>query len=122
MAQVSTNCPGSGLCYQLNVPGTTASKGTGEIYFQISAPKSFAWAAMGQGSSMDGAQVFIMYLDETGQNVTISPRLAHGEFEPEFNPSAKVTLLEGSGVIGDKMVANVRCKCSSGLGELSSLV
>lgn len=68
---------------------------------------------MGMGSQvMMGASIFVMYADGAG-NVTVSPRLGKGNFEPEVNPQAKVELLEGSGVVGNMMVANVRCKSSS---------
>ena len=61
---------------------------------------------------MAGSNMFIMYANAKGDNVTISPRLGLGEFEPDFNSNAKVTLLAGSGIKDGMMTANVKCKSS----------
>jgi hypothetical protein len=58
---------------------------------------------------MAGANIFVLYSSASGSNVTVSPRLGLGEFEPNFNPAAKITLLAGSGIINGMMIANVRC-------------
>lgn len=58
---------------------------------------------------MSGSNIFVVYTAGNG-NVTVSPRLGKGEREPNFNSDAKVTLLEGSGVSGGKMVANIKCR------------
>jgi len=63
---------------------------------------------MGQGTGMSGANIFVVYADGNG-NVTISPRLGRGHFEPQFNSDADVTLLDGSGIIDGQIIANVRC-------------
>lgn len=60
---------------------------------------------------MAGANIFVVYTSGNG-NVTLSPRLGTGHFMPEFNRDAQVTLLEGSGVSGGKIIANVRCEYS----------
>lgn len=76
------------------------------------------WVGLGQGSSMSGANIFIMYTDSSGSNVTVSPRLGTGHSQPNYNSDAKITLLDGTGVSNGKMVANVKCKCivcSSGI-------
>jgi hypothetical protein len=60
---------------------------------------------------MAGATIFMMYPNGNG-NVTISAREGGaGEVEPQFNSSlmAGVTLLEGSGIAGGLMRANVKC-------------
>ncbi|KAG8164640.1 hypothetical protein KVR01_004915 [Diaporthe batatas] len=108
----------SDICYQVGVPSATASSGSGNIYFQISAPTSYQWVALGSGSQMRGANIFIMYQDGNG-NVTVSPRSGTGHQEPEYDAAtaSQITLLEGSGVSGDKMVANVQCaNCQSWSG------
>jgi hypothetical protein len=61
---------------------------------------------------MAGATVFIIYQDGNG-NVTISGRDGgQGHDEPQVDTTlmAGLTLLEGSGVVGGNMVANVHCK------------
>lgn len=111
-AQVASSCVDDDVCYKLNIPENTASSGDGDIFFQISAPSSYEWVALGQGMRMAGANIFVVYTSADGNNVTLSPRLASGYVPPSFNGDAEVTLLEGSGVSDGKMIANVRCKYS----------
>ena len=62
---------------------------------------------------MAGANIFVIYSDGKG-NVTLSPRLGKGHFQPLLDNTAKVSLLAGSGVANGRMVANVRCEnCQS---------
>jgi len=58
---------------------------------------------------MQGANVFMVYSDTSGSNVTLSPRLSHGNFQPNPDSSIQVSLLSGSGIANNKMTANVRC-------------
>jgi hypothetical protein len=61
---------------------------------------------------MAGAHIFVMYADGNG-NVTVSARDGNqGHVEPQFDSSVMsgVTLLEGSGIVGDNMIANVKCR------------
>lgn len=102
-------CPTTDVCFKLNIPEKTSSSGSGDIFFQLSAPSSYEYVALGQGNSMSGSNMFIVYTSGNG-NVTVSPRLGTGQREPSFNSDAQVTLLEGSGVSNGKMIANVRCK------------
>ncbi|KAF3908100.1 hypothetical protein ABW21_db0207005 [Orbilia brochopaga] len=96
------------LTYRVNVPASTANTGSGPIFFQITGPASKTWIALGQGTGMVGAHIYVIYADGKG-NVTVSPRLGTGHVEPQFNPDAKVTLLAGSGVVNNQIIANVRC-------------
>ncbi|KAI9830324.1 MAG: hypothetical protein M1838_005814, partial [Thelocarpon superellum] len=111
LAQETKYCPPdqSGLCYGVNVPAATVQSGAGDIFFQISAPSTLQWAALGQGSSMSGSNIFVIYADDSGSNVTISPRAGTGHSQPSFDSTAKVTLLSGSGISNGLMVANVKC-------------
>jgi hypothetical protein len=112
-AQLSEQCNGD-ICYQLNIPQSTADSGSGDIFIQIKAPASYQYVALGQGSSMNGANMFIMYQSADGTNVTVSPRTASGHNTPKLSSSADISLLEGSGVEGNTMTANIRCgSCSS---------
>lgn len=62
---------------------------------------------------MSGADMFVMYQDGNG-NVTISPRAGKGHVMPMYSQRDDIELLEGSGVEGDMMTANVRCsKCDN---------
>jgi hypothetical protein len=65
---------------------------------------------MGAGSRMTNANIFLVYQSANGKNVTLSPRSARGYMMPSVDNSIKITLLEGSGVFNDRMVANIRCK------------
>jgi hypothetical protein len=108
-------CPSEagGVCFSIAVPAASANSGTGNIYFQIKAPSSLQWVALGTGSAMSGANMFLMYEDGQG-NVTLSPRLGRGHIPPTLDTSAtaaRLTLLAGSGVSDDgaTMTANVAC-------------
>ncbi|KAI9872543.1 MAG: hypothetical protein M1830_001493 [Pleopsidium flavum] len=115
-AQTAKFCPPEGgqVCYSVNVPSNTPSSGTGDIFFQIQGPSSKQWIGLGQGGRMTGANIFIIYPDAGGKNVTLSPRLGKGNYQPNFDTDAKVTLLDGSGIANGIMTANVRCSnCDS---------
>jgi hypothetical protein len=102
-------CPSTNVCFKLNIPESTASSGSGDIFFQLSAPSSYEWVALGQGDSMGGSNMFVVYTSKDGNNVTLSPRTASGNVMPTSNNAAQVTLLEGSGVSNNVMTANVKC-------------
>ena len=110
-AQTAKFCPsqGNSVCYSVNVPSTTASSGTGDLFFQIQGPSSLQWIALGQGTTMAGSNNFIIYADGSGSNVTLSPRAGKGNFQPMFDSGPQVTLLGGSGIANGVMTANVRC-------------
>ena len=60
---------------------------------------------------MAGATIFVMYADGTG-NVTISARDGGGgHVEPQSDSTVQsgITLLAGSGIVGNNMIANVHC-------------
>ena len=68
------------------------------------------WIALGQGHQMAGANIFVVYANSKGDNVTLSPRLGKGNVEPDYNSQAQVFLLDGTGIANGMMTANVRCK------------
>ena len=73
---------------------------------------------------MRGANIFVVYSSEKGDNVTLSPRLGKGHIMPEHDDevgAAQVSLLEGSGVKDGIMTANVRCTCYPSSSSPSSL-
>lgn len=124
-AAIQKTCPNSDdLCYSVAVPESSAKSGSGNIYFQIQAPTSYTWVALGTGSRMSGSYMFIMYTDGAG-NVTISPRLGTNHVAPVEDTSSskkQLTLLAGSGVDGNIMRANVMCSnCESWNGGSMSL-
>ncbi|TVY31409.1 Cytochrome b561 and DOMON domain-containing protein, partial [Lachnellula subtilissima] len=104
----------SGPSYSVGIPPNSpiSTSSQGGIYFSLSAPTSYQWVGLGIGKQMAGATIFVMYADGNG-NVTISGRDGgQGHVEPELDSAlmAGVTLLEGSGVNGSIMTANVHCK------------
>ena len=85
---------------------------------QIKGPTSKQWIALAQGSRMPGANMFVIYVDSSGSNVTLSPRRTNSHREPQFTRDAAVSLLEGSGIEGDMMTANIRCKLRDSTAHL----
>lgn len=114
---IDKTCPESDICYSLNIPESTASSGDGDIYFQMTAPTTYSWVALGQGSQMAGSNIFVMYSSADGTNVTVSPRLGTGQVQPKYDTAAQITVLEGSGISDGIMTANVQCSnCQSWSG------
>jgi hypothetical protein len=60
---------------------------------------------------MSGANIFMIYANAAGNNVTLSPRTGVGEKQPNVG-GASVTLLDGSGISNNVMTANIRCMFS----------
>ncbi|PGH16648.1 hypothetical protein AJ80_05150 [Polytolypa hystricis UAMH7299] len=96
------------VSYRVHIPARTASSGSGSIYMQLQAPSSIEWVALGQGTGMEGSNIFIVYA-ASASNITLSPRLGGGPSEPKYNPNARVSLIEGSGISNGKMTANILC-------------
>ncbi|KAL5041256.1 hypothetical protein BDW71DRAFT_13549 [Aspergillus fruticulosus] len=109
-AQIDTFSPGSQseIFYSITAPKSTVTSGSGPILFQIRAPTTLQWVALGQGTQMAGADIFVLY-SSSSNNVTISPRLGTRHVAPSYNRNAQLSLLEGSGVQNGVMTANVRC-------------
>ncbi|RDW89636.1 hypothetical protein BP6252_01668 [Coleophoma cylindrospora] len=112
-----TYCPGSGVCYSVNIPAKTASAGTGDIFIQMTGPSTMSWIGLGQGTAMSGSNILMIYANAAGTNVTLSPRLGTGERQPSASTSQQVTLLGGSGISKGVMTANIKCSnCNSWSG------
>ncbi|OJD17035.1 hypothetical protein AJ78_02830 [Emergomyces pasteurianus Ep9510] len=101
----------NGISYRVNIPPATASRGQGPIYFQMEAPSDgITWFALGQGKGMAGSNIFIAYASSNRNNITLSPRLGRGHMAPDYNPSVRLRLLDGSGISNGKMTAKVLCE------------
>lgn len=109
LAQVQSFHPqgNDDLTYSINVPEDTAKSGSGPIYFQMNSTRQVQWFALGQGTRMAGANIFVAYT--SGDEVTVSPRSGVGEIEPLYNKDAQITILNGSGVHDGVVTASVRC-------------
>lgn len=106
--QTAKYSPEDEISFRVNIPPSTASSEDGPIYLQLQAPAEMEWVGLGQGSSMSGANMFVVYASSPS-NITISPRLGTGHSMPKHNPDTEVTLLEGSGIEDGVMTANFRC-------------
>ncbi|KAL4961892.1 cytochrome and DOMON domain-containing protein [Aspergillus stella-maris] len=113
-AQIDTFSPEgqNEIFYSVTAPDSTVSSGSGHLLFQIRAPTTFEWVALGQGTQMAGADMFVLY-SASSNNVTISPRSGTGHVPPKYNSEAQLSLLEGSGIEDGVMTANVRCDTCS---------
>ena len=99
----------SSIQYSVNIPQKTASSGSGPIYIQLKSTQELQWFAWGQGSRMQGANIFVAYASHDGNNVTVSPRLGIEHVEPLYNGQAQISVLTGSGISNGIMTANIRC-------------
>lgn len=69
---------------------TIGNEDVNDYFVTMRLKTSRSWGAIGLGSDdMAGALYFVMYLNEKGDNVTLSPRLAYGHYEPYFYPKMK---------------------------------
>ncbi len=59
---------------------------------------------------MAGANIFMVYADASGTNVTVSPRKGVGNVMPQYPSGTQISLLAGSGIANGTMTANVKCK------------
>lgn len=101
-------------------PNVTGSES--DIFMQIQGPASKSWIALGQGSLMRGSQMFIIYANAAGTNVTLSPRLGSGHREPSAETDRNALLLAGSGIANGNMTANILCQnCNSWNGGTMNL-
>ncbi|RMD42011.1 hypothetical protein DV735_g3109, partial [Chaetothyriales sp. CBS 134920] len=108
-AQFATYSSDGGAAISVNIPSDTSSGSSQTIYFQISAPSDTQWVGFGQGDSMVGSNMFVVY-SASDSNVTVSPRSGTGFSLPGVNADAQISVLEGTGIASDgSYVANVRC-------------
>lgn len=81
-----------------------------QFYFTLRVHRSHAWGAVGLGAEdMPGALYLMVYDNRDQSNVTFSPRLSYGYYEPAYHKDFEYEILEGSGIYDDHMVAMGRC-------------
>lgn len=98
--------PDGDLSFALTVP----DHGNRDIYFSLRVPVGVSWGAVGLGSDdMAGALFLMIYMNERGDNVTFSPRLAYGNYEPKYYEDLKFDVLNGTGIYDNYMVFNAQC-------------
>ncbi|KAE8381338.1 hypothetical protein BDV26DRAFT_278902 [Aspergillus bertholletiae] len=109
LAQIETFSPPgqNAVTYSVNIPQHTSNTGSGTIFLQLKSTMPVQWFAWGQGKIMQGSNIFVVYATES--NITVSPRLGVEHVEPLYNPQARISVLDGSGIEDGVITANIRC-------------
>ena len=98
--------PDGSLAFGLTVPDHDNS----DLFFHLRVKTSRSWGAVGLGSDdMKGALYLMIYANEKGDNVTFSPRLAYGNYEPTAYDEIKYEVLEGTGIADGYMTFVAKC-------------
>ncbi|KAL7814632.1 hypothetical protein V8C44DRAFT_36580 [Trichoderma aethiopicum] len=99
--------PDKSLAFAFTVP----DNGNTDVYFSLRVSTKRSWGAIGLGSDdMPGALFLILYRSKNNRdNVTFSPRLAYGHYEPKYYPDLKFEVLDGTGVKDGYMTFNAVC-------------
>jgi hypothetical protein len=98
------------ISFGISVPQATAQYGFGEMYLQIKGSARYSWIGIGTGFRMAGSQMFIIHTSASGTNLAISQRSSRGNAEPTYNSSSQMHVIEGSGIAGGVMTANIKCE------------
>lgn len=71
---------------------------------------------MGSDKMVDSL-IFMAYSDSSGKNITLSPRLSHGNVEPSYTKNISVEVLPGTQIADGNYTINAMCKnCRSWKG------
>ncbi|KAM0254709.1 hypothetical protein ACHAQJ_006490 [Trichoderma viride] len=99
--------PDGTLAFAFTVP----DNGNTDVYFSMRVSTERSWGAIGLGSNdMPGALFLILYRSQNNENnVTFSPRLAYGNYEPKYYPDLKFETSNGTGVKDGYMTFNAVC-------------
>ncbi|OAA46044.1 integral membrane protein [Metarhizium rileyi] len=100
---------GKNVAFAFTVPNDNDNPRS--TFFSIRVPKKYTWGGVGLGSDdMKGALFLIIYQNADGNNVTFSPRVAHGNYEPSFFDEMRWTVVSNNtGIIDDHMVFTAVC-------------
>jgi hypothetical protein len=58
---------------------------------------------------MAGSLILMVYMNAAGDNVTFSPRVAYGHYEPQYYPDIEYTVLGNTGIFNNTMRLSIRC-------------
>ncbi|KAI5778918.1 hypothetical protein EDC01DRAFT_324743 [Geopyxis carbonaria] len=92
------------VCAAVNIPNNGSS-----TFFQVTTSKSNGWTGVGIGSGMAGALIFLIYPNEKGTDVMVSPRIGTGHVEPQYESSIKYQVMQGTGISGNTLTASFIC-------------
>jgi hypothetical protein len=79
-----------------------------QIYF---ASPAYSWVGVGFGQEMENSLMFIMYANQRGDNVTISPRIGSKNAEPVFTDKVDLEVLPGTKIDEDDSMMVARAVC-----------
>lgn len=97
--------PGSTVLF-----GLTTLVDSSDVYVSIRVPVGTTWGAIGLGSNnMAGSLILMIYMNAAGDNVTFSPRVAYGNYEPVHFPDVQYEVLPGTGISNGSMTFSMRC-------------
>lgn len=81
-----------------------------QFYFTLRVHRTHAWGAIGLGSDdMPGALHLLVYDNGDMTNVTFSPRISYGYYEPAYYDEFEYELLDGTGIFDEHMIVKGRC-------------
>lgn len=90
--------------FSLNVANDSA-----DLYIYFASP-AYSWVGVGFGTQMENSLMFIMYQNEDGDNVTLSPRLGSKKSEPTFAPEFNIDILPGTQVNDNEFILKAVCR------------
>ncbi|KAF2030921.1 CBD9-like protein [Setomelanomma holmii] len=90
--------------FSLNV-----ANGSSDVSIFFTSP-AYSWVGVGFGDKMENSLMFIMYPNDSGDNVTISPRLGSKHAEPSFTSAINLEILDGTTITNDSMLV-LRAVC-----------
>lgn len=80
-----------------------------DVFMYFSSP-AYSWVGVGFGEKMENSLMFVMYPNENGDNVTISPRLGSKASEPTFTPNVEIEVLPETKVNDSMLILHARCR------------
>lgn len=109
--QVTFVSPSSHLGFSLAVPTDNINSNNTDLYVAIAMPSNLSWGAVGLGNTkMQHTLVLMVYASASGNNVTLSPRLAPKHGEPVYEPSIQfTTLAAGTGIANGTLTYSGVC-------------
>jgi hypothetical protein len=81
-----------------------------DVHFYFASP-AYSWVAVGFGQEMENSLMLVMYANQRGDNVTISPRVGRKNGEPTFTDKIKLEMLPGTMLDGNESMMIARAVC-----------
>ncbi|KAF1915846.1 hypothetical protein BDU57DRAFT_515613 [Ampelomyces quisqualis] len=79
-----------------------------DVFLYFTSP-AYSWVGVGFGEKMEDSLMFVMYPSETGDNVTISPRIGSKNAEPTFSSKVNLEVLPGTTVTDSMLLLKAVC-------------